>query len=63
MQEKRYIRAIGVAQYLNIGLSTVWLWAKQGRITGHKISSRVTVFDIQEIDALFNSDETSKSHD
>ncbi|MBT5934976.1 DNA-binding protein [Sulfurimonas sp.] len=52
---KRYYRANEVAIYLGIGLSTVWLYAKQGKLTAKKLSANVTVFNIDEIDALFNS--------
>jgi predicted DNA-binding transcriptional regulator AlpA len=49
---KQKYRAKEVAEYLSIGLSTVWLYAKQGRLTPIRISERVTVFDIEEIEAL-----------
>ena len=51
---KKYYRAKEVAQHLSIGLSTVWLYAKQGRLTPKKLSSRVTVFSIEEINSLFD---------
>ena len=46
---KTLFRAKELAQYLGIGLSTVWLYAKQGKITPKKISTGVTVFDINEV--------------
>ncbi|MCT7464947.1 MULTISPECIES: helix-turn-helix transcriptional regulator [Aliarcobacter] len=46
---KTMYRAKELAQYLSIGLSTVWLYAKQGKITPKKISVGVTVFDINEV--------------
>lgn len=52
--KKKYYRAIDVAEYLSIGKSTVWLYAKQGKLTPKKISSRVTVFDINEVNKLFD---------
>lgn len=48
----KYLRAANVAKYLNIGKSTVWLYAKQGKLTPKKLSSRVTVFDIDEVNKL-----------
>jgi predicted DNA-binding transcriptional regulator AlpA len=51
---KQKYRAKEVAIYLGIGLSTVWLYSKQGRLTPIRISERVTVFDIEEIEALAN---------
>ena len=52
---KKYLRAKEVAEYLGIGLSTVWLYAKQGKLTPKKLSERVTVFSINEVDTLINS--------
>ncbi|MDQ1339514.1 MAG: hypothetical protein QG567_666 [Campylobacterota bacterium] len=52
--EKRWMRAKEVSQYLSIGLSTVWLYASQGRLTAKKLSSRVTVFDIEEVERLLD---------
>ncbi|MDD2399808.1 MAG: helix-turn-helix domain-containing protein [Sulfurovum sp.] len=49
---KRYLRAKEVAEYLSIGLSTVWLYASQGRLAAKKLSPRVTVFDIEEVNRL-----------
>lgn len=54
--EKRWLRAKEVSQYLSIGLSTVWLYASQGRLTAKKLSPRVTVFDIEEVDRLFEDE-------
>lgn len=48
----KYLRALDVSKYLSIGKSTVWLYAKQGKLTPIKISSRVTVFDINEVNKL-----------
>lgn len=58
MKEKnltpKYMRAKELAKYLGIGLSTLWLWNKQGKISSKKISDRVTVFDVEEVvKALF----------
>jgi predicted DNA-binding transcriptional regulator AlpA len=50
--KKNFLRAKEVSEYLGIGLSTVWLYSKKGYITPIKISPRVTVFSIVEIDAL-----------
>jgi excisionase family DNA binding protein len=53
--EKRYMRPKEVAEYLSIGLSTVWLYAKQGKLTAKKLSDRVTVFEVQELNELFEN--------
>jgi hypothetical protein len=39
-----------IAKYLGVGLSTIWLWNKQGKITSKKISDRVTLFDVVEVE-------------
>ena len=52
--KKRDYRAKEVAKHLSIGLSTVWLYAKEGKLTPKKLSERVTVFDIEEINKLFD---------
>lgn len=57
--KKRYYRAKEVAKHLSIGLSTVWLYAKEGKLTPKKLSERVTVFDIEEINKLFDSVEVA----
>jgi len=49
---KKYLRAKETAEYLSIGLSTVWHYAKIGKLTPKKISSRVTVFSVDEINNL-----------
>ena len=57
---KKYLRAKETAHYLSIGLSTVWLYAKQGKLTPKKLSPRVTVFSIDEIDNFLNTNEVAK---
>jgi len=56
---KKYLRAKETAEYLSVGLSTVWLYAKQGRLTPKHISKRVTVFSIEEIDNLIENAEVA----
>ena len=46
---KTKYRAKELAEYLGIGLSTVWKWAKDGKIKAHNLSRGVTVFDIEEV--------------
>ena len=46
----KFMRAKQLAQHLGIGLSTVWVYAKQGKITPKKISDRVTLFDVVEVE-------------
>ncbi len=53
------MRAKEIAQYYGVGLSTVWLYAKQGKLTPKRVSPRVTVFDVAEVEALFKCDEVA----
>ena len=46
----KYMRARQLAEHLGIGLSTVWLYVKQGKITSKKISDRVTLFEVAEVE-------------
>jgi len=48
-------RAREASHYLGIGLSTLWLYAKQGKITPIKLSSRVTIFKRSELDNFIES--------
>lgn len=53
-KKQKYMRAKEMAKYLGIGLSTLWLYHKQGRISSKKISERVTIFEVAEVEkALF----------
>jgi predicted DNA-binding transcriptional regulator AlpA len=53
---QKKLRAKQIAELFGIGLSTVWLYAKEGKLTPIKVSSRVTVFDTAEVLALFNGE-------
>ncbi len=57
--KQKYLRAKAMAEYLNIGLSTVWLYSKQGKLTPKKLSDRVTLFSVEEADRLINSVEVA----
>ena len=52
---KQHYRAKEAAQYLGIGISTVWLYAKQGKLTPIKLSHRVTVFKKSDLDRLIST--------
>ncbi|MCT7566745.1 helix-turn-helix domain-containing protein [Aliarcobacter butzleri] len=47
---QKFMRAKELAKYLGIGLSTVWLYAKQGKITPKKISDKITVFNVEDVE-------------
>ena len=52
--QKKYMRPKEVAAYMGIGMTTVWRYAKEGKLNPRKISPRVTVFNIDEIENLIN---------
>lgn len=56
---KKYLRAREIKENYGIPLSTLWLYAKQGKITPKKISARVTVFAVAELEAFINSVEVA----
>lgn len=49
------LRVNQVAQYMSVGVSTVWLFTKQGKLKSIKLSDRVTVWAKTEIDAFIAS--------
>ena len=49
---KKVYRAKEVAEKMGIGLSTVWLFAKQGKLHPIKLSPRVTVFKESDLQNL-----------
>ena len=49
------LRVKEVAQYLSVGVSTVWLYAKQGKLHPIKLSDRVTVFSKDDLDIFVNN--------
>jgi len=59
---KENMRAKEVAEYLGIGLSTVWHYSKQKLLKPINLSPRVTVFKKSDIDAFIASriDEVAK---
>ena len=54
LQKPKYLRSKELAIYLGIGESTVWLYVKQGKIIKHKISAKVTLFDVYQAEKSLN---------
>ena len=52
---KQTFRAKQAAEYLSIGLSTFWLFVKQGKFTPIHLSERVTIFERQDLDRFIES--------
>ena len=49
------LRAREASKYLGIGLSTLWLYSKQGKLKPIKVSQRVTIFKRIELDEFINN--------
>jgi len=49
-QTPQNLRAKEASKYLSIGLSTLWLYAKQGKLKPIKLSKRVTIFEKSNLD-------------
>ena len=43
------------ALFLGVGLSTVWLYVKQGKLKTIKLSDRVTIISKESLDNFINS--------
>lgn len=43
------------ASYLSVGVSTVWMFSRQGKIKAIKLSPRVTVWAKSDLDAFIQS--------
>ena len=53
-QTPENLRAKEACKYLGVGLSTLWLYAKQGKIKPIKLSERVTIFKKSDLDSFIN---------
>lgn len=51
-QQVENMRAKEAARFLACGVSTIWLWVKQGKIKAYKLSDRVTIFKRSELETL-----------
>lgn len=52
--KQKFMRAKRLAEHLGVAESTVWLYAKQNKITPIKASAKVTVFEVEAVEtALF----------
>ena len=50
IQKPKFLRAKGIAKHFGIGQSTVWYYLKIGKIKSKKISERVTLFNVEEVE-------------
>ncbi len=55
MSNVENMRAKEASKYLGVGKSTIWLYAKQRKITPIKLSDRVTIFKKEDLDRFINA--------
>lgn len=48
------LRPKDAAKYLGVGLSTLWLYIKQGKLKSYKLSDRVTIIKKEDLDNFIN---------
>ncbi|WP_373033425.1 helix-turn-helix domain-containing protein [Sulfurovum sp.] len=48
--EKQNFRPKEAAEFLGVGLSTIWMYVKQGKIKTTKLSERVTIIQRKELE-------------
>jgi len=44
-----------VSKILSCGISTVWLYIKQGKLKSQKLSNRVTIIKHEDLESFINS--------
>ncbi len=49
------------AEFLGVGLSTIWLYIKQNKLKTKKLSQRVTIIPRTELDAFIEANNTHES--
>lgn len=55
----KYMRAKELSIYFSLPLPTIWLYVKQGKIESKKVSSAITLFEVEAVEkALFEKGET-----
>jgi predicted DNA-binding transcriptional regulator AlpA len=55
---KKYYRVPEAAQFLGISVSCAWLYIKQSKLSSVKLSPRVTVISVDELNAFVNTAST-----
>ena len=53
---KQAYRPKEAAEYLGVGLSTIWLYIAQNKLKTKKLSSRVTVITKSDLDAFLGGE-------
>lgn len=54
LSQRESLRARDIVSLYGIGLSTVWLYVKEGKLTPKKISPKITLFSAIEVSNFFN---------
>ncbi|MGD9968816.1 MAG: helix-turn-helix domain-containing protein [Sulfuricurvum sp.] len=62
MNKKQYYRVKEASVYSGIPVSTLWWYCKLGKLTPRRPSSRVTLFDVDDLNNLINNALNSKNN-
>lgn len=55
LKERRFLRDKQAAAWLGIGISTLWLYVRQKKIPSIKLSPKVTVFAVADLEEFVQS--------
>lgn len=55
LKERQFLRDKQAAAWLGIGCSTVWMYVRQGKLKAIKLSPKVTVFAISDLQEFVQS--------
>lgn len=53
MNDRKTYRAKEISKIFGVGLSTVWKYAQEKKLTPIKVSSKMTLFEAKEVESLF----------
>lgn len=54
MKKLKMIRVSDITERYSISASSIWNYARTGKLKSYKITSGVTMFDADEVDAFFS---------
>lgn len=59
-EQRKTVRPREIAEYTGIGLSTIYTAIREGKLPARKISPKVIVVDVKDVDAWITSHETPR---
>lgn len=52
---RQHLRDKQAAAWLGVGISTIWLYVRQGKLKSIKLSPKVTVFSVSDLEEFVQS--------